>query len=261
MTPSTTPSKSSKVKKLLYSLLSAIFWIALWALMAHLVGLEILVPSPAVTFKRLSELVVSLPFWQSTGASLLRITLGYLAGVITATLLAIPSAYLPSANALIAFPQAIVRATPVASFILLALVWINTDVIPAFIAFLMVLPMIWSALKTAIGEVNPALIEMAHSYRIPFSKRFTYLYLPSILPSYLTALSTSLGFAWKSGIAAEVLCRPKFAMGSELYDSKIYLETVDLFAWTIAVVILSMAMDFFIKLAVRKVIGKGGKPA
>jgi len=74
------------------------------------------------------------------------------------------------------------------------------------------------------------------------------VYLPSVLPQYAAALITSLGLAWKSGVAAEVLCHPKLSM---LYESQIYLETADLFAWTAAVIMLSVIMeksfDFLLK--------------
>ena len=49
-------------------------------------------------------------------------------------------------------------------------------------------------------------------------------------------------------IAAEVLGRPARAIGSQIYDSKIYLETPDLFAWTLVVILLSVLLE---RLAVR----------
>lgn len=63
---------------------------------------------------------------------------------------------------------------------------------------------------------------------------------------------TSLGLAWKAGIAAEVLCTPKGAIGTQLYNAKIYIETTDLFAWTFVVVILSLLLEFaFVRLTRR----------
>ena len=46
-----------------------------------------------------------------------------------------------------------------------------------------------------------------------------------------------------AGIAAEVLSTPQLGIGTELYFSKTYLETSDLFAWTLVVILLSMMIE------------------
>ena len=63
----------------------------------------------------------------------------------------------------------------------------------------MITPIVWSALTTALKNVDKDLIEMANAYKMPFMKRVTKLYLPSVLPSYLTALVTAMGLGWKAG--------------------------------------------------------------
>ena len=40
-----------------------------------------------------------------------------------------------------------------------------------------------------------------------------------------------------------MLGRPARAIGKQIYDSKIYLETVDLFAWTIVVILMSVMLE------------------
>ena len=57
------------------------------------------------------------------------------------------------------------------------------------------------------------------------------------------AVTTGVGFAWKSGIAGEVIAIPKDAIGTQLYDAKVYLETTDLFAWTVVIVVLSVLIE------------------
>jgi NitT/TauT family transport system permease protein len=84
---------------------------------------------------------------------------------------------------------------------------------------------------------------MAKVYRLSRWQKLRHLYLPSMRPFFSAAALSSIGLAWKAGIAAEVICRPQFSMGRELYESKIYLEMPDLFAWTIAVILLSMALE------------------
>ena len=69
------------------------------------------------------------------------------------------------------------------------------------------------------------------------------IYLPSLRPYLLAAVTTAMGLAWKSGVAAEVLCIPRPAIGTQIYNSKLYLDIPDLFAWTVAVVALSLLLE------------------
>ena len=137
----------------------------------------------------------------------------------------------------------LVKAVPVASFIILALVWLHAATLPIFISFLMVLPMIWTNVETGLSGIDKKYLEMAEVYKIDKLKVFFQIKMPFIMPSLISASLTALGFAWKSGIAAEVICSPNSAIGSRLYDSKIYLETPELFAWTATVVLLSILIE------------------
>ena len=73
--------------------------------------------------------------------------------------------------------------------------------------------------------------------------RIFRLYIPSLAPYFLAACKSSLGMAWKAGIAAEVLAVPKNAIGTELYYAKTYLETPTMFAWTLVIILLSIIFE------------------
>jgi NitT/TauT family transport system permease protein len=145
----------------------------------------------------------------------------------------------------------------VASFILLVLLWTGRNRVPVVISALMVLPVVWDNLSRGIGEIDRQLLEMAHAYRFSLWKRIRLIYVPSLRPYFLSALTTSMGLAWKSGAAAEVLCLPKQAIGTQIYYTKLYLETPDLFAWTIVVVALSLLLEKALRLLLDR--WKGGK--
>ena len=252
MTASTTRDKI--IKRIIYVIISAVFWTALWDFLSYKVGQELLLPSPATTLCRLMELVKTKPFWEATGQSLSNTLSGYITGALVGTVLAVITATLKPFDARLSPINVIARATPVASFIILALVWIENTSVPSFIAFLMVAPIVWNSLKTAINKVSPTLKEMAKAYRMPWGRRILYLYVPSVLPQYMTALVTSMGLSWKAGIAAEVLCRPDGSIGDLIYESKIYLETADLFAYTATVIVLSLIIEMLFKISVKRIV-------
>ncbi len=231
------------IKKYLKYAVSALFWIGIWWIAALLVDKEVLLPSPLVTAKCLLSLMTESAFWMQCGWSLLRILAGLFSGIAIGVFLAVLTASLPWARTLIAPLLTVIRSTPVASFIVLALVWIGRGQIPSFAACLMVLPVIWNSITTAVDQADPSLIEMMHVFSFSFGKKLRRFYIPTILPSFAGGIRTSLGLAWKAGIAAEVLCTPASAIGTSLYESKVYLESAELFAWTITVILLSLLLE------------------
>ena len=122
-----------------------------------------------------------------------------------------------------------------------------------FIAFLMVTPIAWANVREGILAVDAQLLEMAEVFRLPRAKKLRHVYLPAVLPQWLAACTTGFGFAWKSGVAAEVIARPALSIGRNLYESKLYLNTEELFAWTAMVVLLSMLLERLLVRAMRRI--------
>ncbi|MCC8357776.1 MAG: ABC transporter permease subunit [Oscillospiraceae bacterium] len=231
------------VKRLGRGVLVLAFWLGLWALLARLVDTALLLPGPWAVATRLAELAVTLDFWRATAVSLLRVLLGAVLGVVTGVLLAALTSRFRLLRALLSPLLTIVRATPVASIILLALIWLGRDILPCFIVWLMVLPVVWANVSAGIEAVDGHLLELAAVYRFSWGRTLRRIYVPSVMPYFLSALRTGMGLAWKAGVAAEVLTVPAKSIGRYLYESKLYLETTDLFAWTAVVVLCSLVIE------------------
>ncbi len=197
-------------------------------------------------------------FWSSVALSLLRILGGILAALILGVLLAVLTECSSLAKALFSPLMLLVRSTPVASFIILALIWLGRDILPLFISALMVLPVVWANVSAGIAGRDVQLLEMAKVYGLSRGRIFRRITVPSVLPHFRAALSSALGLGWKAGIAAEVLTVPKQAIGRMIYESKLYLETTSLFAWTLAVILVSLAIEHILLRLVRQIGGKGG---
>lgn len=221
----------------------AALWLLLWQAAAKAVGQELLLVSPRTVFCRLLQLVGQPVFWQAVFSSCGRIMTGVLLALAVGTVLAVLMGRFSFLYAFFRPALQVIKATPVASFIILALVWIRSDALGAFAAFLMVLPMVWANLYEGIGAVDRDLLEMAKAYRFSPGKRLRYLYLPSLLPYFAAACGAGIGIGWKAGVAAEVLGLPKNSIGKALYNAKIYLEMPDLFCWTAVIILLSLAFE------------------
>ena len=227
----------------------ALFWLALWQGAGMALRQPLILPLPLSVLRRLGELIFTHSFWLSIGISSGRIMSGFLLGCLTGILLAIPAGLYRRIRDFL-YPAAVaVKAVPVASFVILALMWLNSRHLSVFIAFLMAFPPIYTGVLEGMAQADPQLLEMADLFRIPFRRRFTGIYLPRILPSFRTAASVAMGLCWKAGTAAELIGLPKYSLGERLYNAKIYFLTADLFAWTIVIVALSAVCErLFLKL-------------
>lgn len=234
---------STPAEKYIRGLMALVFWLAVWEALALIVHKEVLLPGPWKVLLSLLSLAGTGAFWKSVVLTLLRILAGFMAGVVFGTLIGVFTAWKKGADTLLSPAVRVVRATPVASFIILALVWVRTGNIPMLMSALMVMPVVWANVRQGIDSASGQLLEMARVYRFGRAKTLKLIYAPAVFPYFRAACVTSLGLAWKSGIAAEVLCQPRFALGSGLYFSKLHLETAQLFAWTAVIIILSMLLE------------------
>lgn len=240
--PMTASSIKSKLKKVLQGIAVLFFWLFIWEIISLWVGNGLIFSSPVSTLASLGALVCDGGFWIICARSLLRMLTGFLFGVLFGTVCAALSVNRVF-SALFSPLMSTVRCVPVASFIILTWYFLSRDDVPVFTAFLIVTPVMWVNVRKGIESVGSGLREVAQVYDFSPLKRFQMLYAPAVLPYFSAGLSASLGLAWKSCIAAEVLCRPDKSIGNEIFLSKSYLETPVLFAWTSVVVIFSMILE------------------
>ena len=235
--------RNTRITSIATGLAVAAFWLLLWILLARVINKELLLPFPWTVVKTLGKLCLTLAFWENVFLTLFRI----LAGIVSALFFGMLLAILTSRSQLayrILYPLiTVIRATPVASFIILVWIWLGSGKLPVFICFLMVLPIVWAAVHDGIKALDPKLKQVCRVYRIPLGKRIRNFYIPSVLPYFLSACKTSIGMGWKAGVAAEVLAVTPQSIGKQLYNSKLYLETSELFAWTAVVILLSLAIE------------------
>ncbi len=229
--------------KILKAALIAAFWIGIWYLLYFLIDNPLLFPSMHAVVLRLCELMGTSAFYKIVVQSIIRILIGLIFAVILGVIIAIPTAKFKILHSFISPIMTIMKATPVASFIILLLLWIGRDVAPAIISVCVVLPVIWTGVEMGISETDKRLIEMARTYNMNVWQRLKYIYIPSVMPYFISSIRSSIGIAWKAGIAAEVLSMPLISIGKQIYISKQNLETTDLFAWTLVAVVISVIIE------------------
>ena len=221
----------------------------LWQLASVIIGEEVLLVSPLKVLVRLSELIFEKEFYNAVAFSFIRITLGFVLAVVMGTIFATAAYRWHWAETMLWPYMSVIKATPVASFIILCLIWLNSSSLPIFISFLMALPIIYTNMLAGFKNTDNKLLQMAEIFRFSFKKKLVYIYLPNIKPYFISACSVALGLTWKAGIAAEIIGIPDGSMGEMLYNAKLYLATADLFGWTVTIVCVSILFEkLFMKL-------------
>ena len=231
------------IKKILKISLIAVLWLGLWQVLAMIVDQELLLPTPVTVAKRLLEMSLTASFYRIIARSLIRMLAGIIAGTAVGILGGSLTAFSRTARDIFAPLLAAIKATPVASFIILLVLYVSRDSAPLIIALMMVSPIVWTGVEAGILNTDKELLEMSDAYKMSTLSKIKHLYIPSATPYFLASLRSSLGMAWKAGIAAEVLLGPIISIGKMIAEAKTNLETANLFAWTVVVVIVSVIIE------------------
>lgn len=231
--------KRERVKKLLIWL----FWLGVWVLISNVVNNDILVANPSLVIKTFVRSMVLPDFWKTIFNSMIKISIGFLLAFICGIILGGLSYWKVGLRELLSPMISLMKSIPVASFVIIALIWIDSAYLSVFISFFVVFPMIYITVLEGLNNVDKQLSEMADVFRIGMVKKVRYVYVSEVLPFLIANVKVALGMCWKSGISAEIIGLPKHSIGEKLYLSKIYLDTGELFAWTIVIVLLSVAFE------------------
>jgi len=253
MKTSITKNKSDKkIYKALAAVGSFIFWVGVWQLASFLINDSFFLPAPFEVLKELVSRLGNSDFLVSVALSMLRVIAGYAAGVAIGVVLAALTSASALMRALFAPLLSVIRATPVVSIIILAFLLLSRTAVPSFIVILMVAPIIWANITEGIKNTDRSLIEMSEAYGFSFFKKLRYLYIPSAMPYFASSAITAFGFAWKSGVAAEIICYPDDSIGKLIYRSRTALDNTSVFALTAAVVIISILFELALKYLIAK---------
>ena len=118
----------------------------------------------------------------------------------------------------------------------------------------MVFPVVYTNLLEGLKQTDKQLLEMADSFGAGTGKKVEFVYLSQVKPYAATACKLGLGLCWKAGVAAEVIGIPSGSIGEKLYKAKVYLETPDLFAWTIVIILISLTFEKIFMFILQKII-------
>ncbi len=229
----------SKLKKICIF----VMWLLIWQIAATLIDNDILLAGPIEVGKTLGKLLVEKEFYGICMASVGRILAGFLLAFAGGILAGALSYAFPFIKEVLEPVLAVMKSIPVVSFVVLLLIWQGAENLSVWISFFVVFPNACVSTRNGLEAVDPGLLEMAEVFGVRGIKRLIYIYKPALVRFLLSGMEISMGMAFKSGVAAEVIGVPDFSIGERIYMSKIYLDTAGLFAWTAVLIAWSFVAE------------------
>lgn len=241
--------------RLLRKIFILIFWIIVWQLASIMIHNVILLVGPLEVLRALTRMAVTEEFWRSVLHSLSHIALGFAGGLVSGVLFGSLAFRFRLVHEFLEPVILLIKSIPVASFVILTLIWVGSGSLSVLISFLVVFPMIYVNTIAGLKSTDVKLLEMADVFGVKPGGRIRCIYLPALRPYLISSCEIALGMSWKSGVAAEVIGIPSHSIGERLYMAKIYLETGDVLAWTLVIIVISSIFEKSILALLRR--GKG----
>lgn len=247
-------TKSALFKKSALAILPTLFWVGVWQAGAMIIDNSFLLPDVFDTASAFNKIICEsgFGFFLAVLSTLLRVLLGLFLGVAAGIILAVLSHRFTVVRAVISPAVSVIKATPVASFIIILWILLSGDALSVFVAFLMVMPIIWQNLLDGYDAIDKELVEISVVFELSFSKKMRVLVIPTLMRYLIPATITAVGLAWKSEIAAEIIAYTRNSIGQYINDSKYLMDSASVFAYTIVVIVLSILLEKLAKFLLRR---------
>ena len=157
-----------------------LFWLFIWELCSLFINNPLILPSPFEVIKTLFILAKGIYFWKSVFNSIIRVISGILISIIVGIVLGVAAGLNKFIEEILDPIIITMKATPVMSIIIIALIWFTSSYVVIFTAILICFPIVYTNVIQGIKSVDKNLIQMASVYRVKKKYLLKDIYLPSI---------------------------------------------------------------------------------
>lgn len=231
------------MKRIVLTCLSILLIPVAWQLLSWQMAQPQLIPSFPDLIRALFRLVYSPGFLVSIGTTCLRACVGLLLSLAAASI----TAFLLNRSEAIRFLfmpwLSLLRSVPVISFILLALIFLNPEMIPLLIAFLTMYPLLTENLLKGLMNRRDSWKMLARQFHLNAWNRLFQINYPQLKPYLFSGLASAVGFGWRAIIMGEVLSQCVDGIGKRMKEAQVFIDVPELIAWTLVAIVLSWLTD------------------
>ena len=224
----------------------AAVWLVIWALIALMVGNDVILPSPVSTVKALIALIGTGSFYLNVLWTIIRTVLGIVLSFVIGVFFAVLASKNMPLKEFLRLPVSFFKSIPVMAIIIYVILVVKSDWVAVVVCFFMCFPIAYTNILNGLQALDVSRLELGKTLGLSKAQTVRYIIRPSLNTEIKTALNLITAMSWKVVVASEVLAIPKFSIGYQMLNSKYYLETPDLFAYMIVLIILSLLMEVLV---------------
>lgn len=241
------------LKKLAQSLISTAIFLAIillvWLGASLAINNEAILPSISSVIVKAFEIVGKSEFASALGATVLHSLIGFAISFVVGFALAVLATRFKWVKRVCMPMVSAIRLLPTMAIALIVYLWTSAVVAPALVAFVVVMPTVYSQSLVALSSVDGELLQMAKVYEIKQSRVISKIYLPIISDALIETIATTLSLTLKVVIASEVLVGSGDSLGQLMFLAQnTYADSVLLFALVFWSIVIGLVAEWTIRL-------------
>ena len=243
----------SKISKRITAFSSIVFiyilWYAISCYIDNSMPYNLVLPNPNLVIKKVIELLFKSSTYSIIISSFSRLFLAIVFSFFTAIVIGILASLNEAFENFMRPYISSIRAIPVASMLIVVLLWIGAKNAPIVICAMVVFPLFYEMILESIKNLEKSFLEV-----ISLDSKFNFfvfrkVFVPAILNNLFISFIQSIGLGFKVLVMSELISYTENSIGKKIYTSKLNLDIESVFAWTIIIIIIVMVIEWILRLA------------
>ena len=235
-------------KSKFYTLLSCVFFIGIWQLIAIIIDNDIYIPRLEQVTLAISNIFSDRNSLKIIFSSFYRTTTSYILALIFSMILGVLTVVYPFFKYLMEPINSFSKTIPTMVLVVLSLVWFDKDKTPFVVGFAIIFPILYEGIRNNLLQIDKKIIDMTKIYEISLKDKIKKIYVPVIKFYFMSIFVSTFSLTFKVVIAGEVYGQPKFGIGSQIQVEKVNFNTPGIFAWIVIIVVISLILEILNKL-------------
>jgi ABC-type nitrate/sulfonate/bicarbonate transport system, permease component len=240
-------------KSKIYTLISCLFFIGLWQVIAIITNNDIYIPKLQQVSEALKDIYMEQNFWKAIFSSFYRTIISYVLALAFSMILGILGAVYPFFRYLMQPLNSFAKTVPTMVLVVLLLVWFDKDITPFAVGFAIIFPVLYEGVRNSLMQIDKKLMDMTKIYEVSLIDKIKKIYIPVMKFYFMSIFVSTFSLTFKVVITGEVYGQPKFGIGSQIQLEKVNFNVSGIFAWIVIIVFISIVLEVINKLLNKKI--------
>jgi NitT/TauT family transport system permease protein len=240
-------------KSKLYTLISCLFFIGLWQVIAIIINNDIYIPKIQQVIEAIKLIFIDQNFCKIILSSFYRTILSYISALVFSMVLGVLGAVYPFFRYLMQPVNSFAKTIPTMVLVVLLLVWFDKDITPFAVGFAIIFPVLYEGVRNSLVQIDNKIIDMTKIYEVSLKDKIRKIYFPVMKFYFMSIFVSTFSLTFKVVITGEVYGQPKFGIGSQIQLEKVNFNVSGIFAWIVIIVFISIFLEIVNYLLKKKI--------